>query len=245
MDQPVWTELQAKYIRDGRPSVVGIVLHDTAGSGTHSDTLYLANPGDGRKVSVDFTVERNGSVWKLNPDLMKLHCLHAGRATRFKGLVNGAVTRATIGIEICQSADLSLSPVYTDAQVSSTALLCAWLVKRFKLTTSDITTHRQIITDGSRSDPRRFPFEGGAGFWQYYWTSMGKGEQHAVSAIMAKTPDPDLQQRTHNVASRDTLASIAKKYYGRASLWPVIQKANGLKSSIIVSGQVLIIPAKS
>lgn len=245
MDQPVWTELQAKYIRDGRPNIVGIVLHDTAGSGSHNDTLYLANPGDGRKVSVDFTVERNGSIWKLNPDLLKLHCLHAGRATRFKGLVNNAVTRATIGIEICQNAELSLSPVYTDAQVSSTAQLCAWLVRRFRLTTSDITTHRQIITDGSRSDPRLFPFEGGGGFWQHYWASMGKGEEHAVSAIMAKIPDPDLKQHTHNVASGDTLAAIAKKYYGKASLWTVIQKANGLKSNVIVSGQVLIIPVKS
>lgn len=245
MDQPVWTELKAKYIGEGRPNILGIVLHDTAGSGTHGDTLYLVNPTDGRRVSVDFTIERNGSIWKLNPDLSKLYCMHAGRATRFKGLVNSAVTRATIGIEICQHADLSLSPVYTDAQVSSTAQLCAWLVKRFKLTTSDVTTHRQIITDGSRSDPRRFPFEGGGGFWQYYWTAMGKGEEHAVSTIMAKTPDPDLKQRTHNVASGDTLAAIAKKYYGKAKLWTAIQKANGLKGTVIVPGQVLIIPAQA
>lgn len=245
MDQPVWTELKAKHIRDGRPGILGIVLHDTAGSGTHNDTLYLANPSDGRKVSVDFTVERNGSIWKLNPDLAKFYCLHAGRATKFKNLINNAVTRATIGIEICQKADLSLTPTYTDTQVKSVAQLCAWLVTRYKLTTSDITTHRNVITDGSRSDPRRFPFEGGGGFWHHYWEAMGKSEEHAVSETMPKTPDPELKQRTHNVAAGDTLSSIAKKYYSKAASWTLIQKANGLKGTVIVPGQVLIIPVES
>ena len=243
MEQPQWTELKAKHIRQGRNKVVGVVLHDTAGSGTHNDTLYLANPGDGRVVSVDFTVERNGSIWKLNPDLNKYYCLHAGRATKFKGLTNAAVTRATVGIEIVQKADLSLSPVYTPAQVDSTARLCAWLVSHFKLTTSDITTHRQVITDGSRSDPRRFPFEGEGGFWRYYWKALGKGEEHAVSEIMAKAPvDPEKPKRMHNVKPGETLSAIAKKYYGSTARWKDIQKANALKSDVIVVGQVLIIP---
>jgi len=243
MEQPLWNELKARHIREGRLKVVGVVLHDTAGSGKHNDTLYLANPGDGRKVSADFTVERDGSIWKLNPDLNKYYCLHAGRATKFKGLVNAAVTRATVGIEICQKADLSLTPVYTPAQVDSTARLCAWLVSYFKLTTSDITTHRQIITDGSRSDPRRFPFEGEGGFWRFYWKALGKGDEHAVSESMAKAPtDPEKPKRTHNVSPGDTLSSIAKKFYGSAGRWKDIQRANALKSEVIVPGQVLTIP---
>lgn len=243
MDQPLWTEMNAKHIRNGRTSIQGIVLHDTAGSGTHGDTLYLVNPGDGRVVSCDFTVERNGSIWKLNPDLNKYYTLHAGRATKFKGLSNSQVTRATIGIEICQKANLSLSPVYTDAQIKSVAHLCAWIVSKFKLATSDITTHRQVITDGSRSDPRRFPFEGAGGFWRYYWEAQGKGEVHEISEIMTKTPDPAKQ--THNVAAGDTLSKIAKKYYGKANLWTLIQKANALKGTTIVPGQVLVIPPQS
>jgi N-acetyl-anhydromuramyl-L-alanine amidase AmpD len=245
MDQPQWTELKAKHIREGRKEILGVVLHDTAGSGTHNDTLYLANPSDGRNVSVDFTVERNGSIWKLNPDLNKYYCSHAGRATKFKGFTNAAVNRVTVGIEICQKANLSLTPVYTDAQVKSVAQLCAWLTTRYKLATSDITTHRNVITDGSRSDPRHFPFEGGGGFWQYYWEALGKGEEHGVSTIMVKTPDPEKQQQTHNVAAGDTLSSIAKKYYGKANLWTLIQKANALKGTVIVPGQVLVIPPES
>lgn len=245
MKAPQWRELKAKHIRAGRPKVQGVVLHDTAGSGTHNDTLYLVNPGDGRIVSVDFTVERDGSIWKLNPNLSQFFCLHAGRATKFKGLTNSQVTRATIGIEICQHVKLSLSPAYTSAQVKSVAQLCAWLTGEFKLTTSDITTHRQIITDGSRSDPRQFPFEDGGGFWSYYWQALGKGKEHAVSEVMAKTPDLEKPKLTHNVAAGDTLGKIAKKYYGKASLWPRIQKANALKGTVIVPGQVLVIPQKS
>jgi N-acetyl-anhydromuramyl-L-alanine amidase AmpD len=242
MKQPTWTELKAKNIKAGRTQVKGVVLHDTAGSGKHGDTLYLANPGDGRPVSVDFTVERDGSIWKLNPDLAKYYCSHAGRATKFRGSVNGQVNKVTIGIEIVQKADLSLTPVYTDAQVKSVAELCAWLVEKFKLATEDITTHRNIITDGSRSDPRKFPFDGAGGFWQYYWEANGKGDEHAASSAITKTPDTAKVQRTHAVAAGDSLFSIAKKYYGKGSLYPLIEKANALKNGLIIPGQVLVIP---
>ncbi len=240
--QPAWIDLPAKHIKAGRTKIQGVILHDTAGNGGHGDTLYLANPSDGRKVSVDFTVERDGSIWKLNPDLAKYYCLHAGRKTRFKGLANNQVTRATVGIEICQKADLSLSPVYTAAQIKSTAHLCAWLVDKFNLTTSDITTHRQIITDGSRSDPRQFPFEGSGGFWQYYWETMGYGDEHATSEVITKTPDITSSERIHVVVAGETLSTIARKYYNKGGRWTSIQRANALSSTVIIPGQVLIIP---
>lgn len=237
--QPNWTELTAKHVKIGRTKVLGIVLHDTAGNGTHGDTEYLANPSDGRKVCVDFTVERDGSIWKLNPDLDKFYTPHAGRDTKFKDKINNAVTRATIGIEICQHRNLTLSPTYTTAQVKSVANLCAWLVNKYKLTTSDITTHRNIITDGSRSDPRRFPFEGEDGFWQFYWEAQGDGENHEVADIMAKIP----QNGEYVVKQGDTLSKIAKALLGKANRWPEIKTLNSLPGTTIVPGQVLKIPA--
>jgi N-acetyl-anhydromuramyl-L-alanine amidase AmpD len=238
--QPKWKELNGRWVHTGRTTVTGIVLHDTAGSGTHNDTLYLANPSDGRKVCCDFTVERDGSIWKLNPDLDTFYTPHAGRATKFKGLSSNAVTRATIGIEIVQKANMSLMPLYPSAQVKSVAELCAWLVGRYKLTTSDITTHRQIITDGSRADPRKFPFEGEGGFWQLYWEAQGLGEVHEVATEMPKIPEPGKQ--TYTVVTGDSLSAIAKKLLGKATLWPKIQAANELSGTTIVPGQVLIIP---
>jgi N-acetyl-anhydromuramyl-L-alanine amidase AmpD len=179
--QPVWTELAARYINPGRTGILGIVIHDTAGAGTHDDTLYLHNPQDGRKVSVDFTVERDGSVWKLNPDLPKYYCNHAGRATQWRGYKNAEVNRVTVGIEIVQHSQLKLIPTYPSSQIKSASTLCAWLTASFGLAASDIITHRQIITDGSRSDPRKFPFDGENGFWYYYWEAYGKAKNFLAS----------------------------------------------------------------
>lgn len=181
--QPIWTELKATYIKSGRTGILGIVLHDTAGNGTHNDTLYLQNPKDGRKVSVDFTVERDGSIWKLNPDLPKYYCNHAGRSTQWRGYKNAEVNRVTVGIEITQHSKLTLVPMYTEAQIKSVGALCAWLTSSFGLGASDITTHRQIITDGSRSDPRKFPFDSENGFWHYYWEAYGKAENFLGSLV--------------------------------------------------------------
>ena len=71
-----------------------------------------------------------------------------------------------------------------------------------------------------------------------------KGRGACGSEVMAKTPDVEKPKLTHNVAPGDTLSKIAKKYYGKSSLWPQIQKANALKGTVILPGQVLVIPQK-
>jgi N-acetylmuramoyl-L-alanine amidase len=188
--RPSFNALPARFIKRKRSAILGIVLHDTAGVGTHNDTLYLSNPQDGRKVSVDFTVERDGSIWKLNPDLRVYFCNHAGRATSWRGFKNKEVNKVTIGIEIVQKNILSLKPLYPQAQVDSVAHLCAWLTSSFALVAADITTHRQIITDGSRSDPRRFPFDDADGFWARYWAQFGKAESFVSSLKTGAEPLP-------------------------------------------------------
>jgi N-acetyl-anhydromuramyl-L-alanine amidase AmpD len=159
--------------------------HDTAGSGKHGDTLYLSNSTDGRKVSVDFTVERDGAIWNLNPGLTVKCCNHAERHTAWNGLKNGQINQASVGIEIVQKVDLSLKPLYPEAQVQSVAKLCAWLVSNFNLKPAEIVTHRQIITNGSRSDPRKFPFDGDQGFWFFFWQSCGH-EKNFVNSMTEK-----------------------------------------------------------
>lgn len=200
-------DLTAKFIAKGKRTVVGIVLHDTAGSGTHNDTRYLASPGDGRKVSVDFTVERDGSIYQLNPDLRNNWTYHAGRSTHFKGLRNQAVTKGCIGIEIVQKANMSLSPIYPAAQVKAVADLCAFLCKEFGLSKADVTTHAKVITDGSRSDPRKFPFNE---FWAFFDTFNG-------------TPN---DQIFHVVAPGDTLWALANKYQTRIETIKALNNVN-------------------
>jgi N-acetyl-anhydromuramyl-L-alanine amidase AmpD len=184
--QPAWTELTAKFLNKRTTPIQGIVLHDTAGAGTHNDTLYLTNPQDGRKVSVDFTVEKDGSIFKLNPDLPSFYCNHAGRSTKWLGFKNAQVNAASIGIEIVQSDKLKGPPFYPTAQVQSVARLCAWLGTQFDFNNSRITTHRQVITDGSRSDPRMFPFDD---FWAAYWVALGRGA--SFQNAMAGNADGD------------------------------------------------------
>lgn len=217
MEHEIDKTLKAKHLAAGPREVRGIILHDTAGSGTHNDTKYLANPGDGRKVSVDFTVERDGSIYQLNPDLKKFWTYHAGRATQFKGLRNQAVTKGCIGIEIVQKANMSLTPLYPDAQVNAVARLCAYLVKEFALKREDITTHQKVITDGSRSDPRKFPW---TEFWAIYDTFAGGG-------IV-----------THIVEAGDTLWKLANRYSTRVETIKALNDMNAA-SNLIEIGQRL------
>jgi nucleoid-associated protein YgaU len=48
--------------------------------------------------------------------------------------------------------------------------------------------------------------------------------------------------RSHTVRRGDTLAAIAKRYYGRATQWERIRDANHLTGTLIVPGQVLVVP---
>ena len=155
------------------------MLHDTYGSGTHNDTKYLANPSDGRKVSCDFTVEKDGTIYQLNPDLAKFATFHAGRATLYKGLRNAQVYQGTIGIEIVQNQKKA---EYPPAQVQAVAELCRSLCDQFKLKAADITTHKAIITDGSRTDPRDFPFP-------QFWSIFNGGGGNVSSNVGGNTPN--------------------------------------------------------
>lgn len=213
-------DFTARNLGSGQRTVKGIVLHDTAGSGKINDVRYLANPGDGRVVSVDFCVTRDGNIYQLSPDLKRNWTFHAGRATRFKGHINGAVNKHTIGIEIVQKADLSLSPLYPEAQVKSVAELCAFLCEEFDLPKDDITTHAKIITDGSRSDPRRFPFDK---FDEFF-----------------NTASSDQETVKHTVVAGDTLFALAKRF---KTTIEEIKRLNGINeaSNLITVGQTLIV----
>jgi hypothetical protein len=65
----------------------------------------------------------------------------------------------------------------------SVGALCAWLTSSFGLGAFNITTHRQTMSDGSRSDPRKFLFDSENGFWRYYWEAYGKAENFLASLI--------------------------------------------------------------
>lgn len=214
-------------VRTGK--VEFIVLHDTAGSGTDGDPKYLANDPENRKISVDYCVTKDGTVWELNHDLSG-HCtFHAGRHTSFRGRVNGAVNQHSVGIEISQKADMrGLNPAYPEIQVVAVAFLCRDLCSRFNLTKEDITTHAHIITDGSRSDPRNFP-------WDAFWAYFAGVDAPAI-------PEVDGRPKVvyHTVVVGDTLSGLANTY---KTTIEQLKARNGMNtpSNVIKVGQRLIV----
>lgn len=223
--------------RGGRTYIGGACLHDTAGSGTHNDTLYLANPGDGRNVSVDFTVERDGSIFRLNPDLDRFYTFHAGRATKFQAADgsryrNGDCNRVLIGIELVQKAKMNLLPVWPIEQVQAAAELCLFLAQTFGFGKDQITTHQRIITDGSRTDPRAFPFS-------EFWFHFNKAAN--VPAVDPAPVGADLTAPLiHTVAQGETLFGIARKYNTTIEGLKALNDLNHA-SNLIRTGQALLI----
>lgn len=235
--------LGPRIVEKNKPVILGICLHDTAGSGTHNDTKYLAAPSDGRVVSVDFTAERDGSVYQLNPDLRKNCTWHCGRSTKFhwngQDYRNRQATQVLIGIEIVQSAKLALSPIWPPEQVKAVAELCFSLCKEFGLTKDQITTHQRIITDGSRTDPRKFPFDQ---FW-FRFNQIGgaiPADGDLDKPHDATKADPVTNNIVHTVKDGDTLWAIANRYHTSVEK---LKAQNGIEtaSNLIVPGQKLII----
>lgn len=224
-----------RFTIGGKVHIAGVCLHDTAGTGKHNDTRYLANPGDGRAVSVDYCIERDGSIWQLNPDLTKFFTFHAGRATRFtdkngRKFANRDVTRVLIGIELNQAAKMNLSPLWPAEQIQAAAELCLFLAQTFGFGKEQITTHQRIITDGSRTDPRKFPF---SDFWFYF--------NKAANIPAVDNPAGPLGQPVmYEVVAGDSLWKIANRYQTTIEH---LKALNGIDtaSNLIKPGQKLIV----
>lgn len=226
-------------VRPAKPGIRAIILHDTAGNGGHGDTKYLAQDPEKRGIGVDFTVERDGTVYQLNPVLSEFYTSHAGRNTALVvgsvGYKNKSVNLVTVGIEICQKADLSLIPMWPSQQVTAAAALCVDLCRRFGLTKADITTHRNIITDGSRSDPRKFPF---TQFWETYnELALSVSGQGIASDKRPPLPSHPLK---HTVVEGDTLYSLSRRYKTPVEHIKALNNRNEA-SNVINVGEELIV----
>lgn len=219
------------YKSGKRPTVMGIVLHDTAGAGSINDVIYLANDPDHRGISVDFVALRTGEIYQLNPDLTKYSTNHAGRHTSFKGQLNGNVNAHTIGIEISHevyagTSKAKQSPEWPNEQVQAVGRLCKQLVGQFHLTRDDITTHQRIVTDHSRTDPRNFP-------WAVFWAAFdGTDTPETVDALN--------QPIYHVVVAGDTLWGLAVAYHTSIEAIKALNNFDS-PSTLITIGQKLLV----
>lgn len=92
----------ARNLGSGNRTVKGIVLHDTAGSGKINDVKYLANPGDGRVVSVEFCVTRDGNIYQLSPDLKEIGRFTPGARRGLKDMSIRRRTRTLSALRSCR-----------------------------------------------------------------------------------------------------------------------------------------------
>lgn len=202
-----------------------IVLHDTAGNGGLGDVKYLANDPERRGVSVEYVIPKDGTIYQLNPDPFTYCTNHAGRKTKFRGYLNHQVNRHSIGIEIGQRVNMrDLNPKYPEAQIFAVADLCSSLCSIHGLDKTDITTHSKIITDGSRSDPREFPWDQ---FWKFFNRGVGSGVHE----------DRKIE---HVVVKGDTLYSLSVKYLTSIEKLKALNGMSTMNNNIKV-GQKLIV----
>ena len=70
--------------------------------------------------------------------------------------------------------------------------------------------------------------------------------QKYYNALTGKaiTPKTENAGKTYTVVHGDTLWKIAERFLGKGSRYAEIVKLNGLKSNVLMSGQVLQIPEK-
>ena len=70
--------------------------------------------------------------------------------------------------------------------------------------------------------------------------------QYCYIALTGKTIAPKTESagKTYTVVHGDTLRMIAERFLGKGSRYKEIVKLNGLKSNVLMSGQVLQIPKK-
>jgi N-acetyl-anhydromuramyl-L-alanine amidase AmpD len=224
------TSLRAKNLRHKAGRVIhGIVLHDTAGSGTSGDVGYLANDPEHRGVSVDYVITRDGVIWKLNPDPANNYTFHAGRHTKFHDWLNGSVNAVTIGIELSHKANPALqTPEWPKEQVEAAADLCKMLCETYHIAVSDITTHQKIITDRTRTDPRNFPFPQ---FWARF-----NGDDDMV--VHNSVPTADTSVTKYTVVDGDTLWGLAQKFSTTVEAIKHMNNMNTASNTIVV-GQSL------
>ena len=118
----------------------------------------------------------------------------------------------------------------------TTAKLVAWLCKKHGLDPkTDVYTHKYF-----------YPRKQCPQYILPHWNTFLATVQKYYNALTGKaiTPKAEPAGRTYTVKHGDTLWQIAQTHLGKGSRYTEIVKLNGLKSNVLMSGQVLQIPEK-
>ena len=217
----------------GKPR--GITVHNTAdikvATGTNAAEQYTRATYNGNMngVVVHFYVWDN-EIWQnLREDERGWHATdgHSRRSSQRKdgSTIGGNVD--TIAIECIGNRQKS---------EDTTARLVAYLCKKYSLNPkTDIYTHKYF-----------YPRKQCPQYIHPHWNTFLSTVQKYYNLMFNKTATPKSETvgRTHTVKHGDTLWQIAQTYLGKGSRYAEIVALNGLKSNVLMSGQVLRIPEK-
>lgn len=155
MEQPKWIDhpTPARNMNKRKLKPTLIVLHHSGGH-LAGDLATLCKE-TGKKVSADFEIAKNGTIYKLNPQLRQNYTFHAG-ISAWNGRQN--CNGFSFGIE----QEHIPGDEWTDLQIASAAKLCAWLVLNFGLSLADhcIQSHAAVaLPHGRKDDPENYPWD--------------------------------------------------------------------------------------
>ena len=148
-----------------------IVYHYT---GMRSETKALKRLTDDKaKVSCHYFIKRNGQIILIVPELYE--AWHAGKSKWKKDI---SLNRNSIGVEITNKGHDFGYQSYSKKQILSLIKLTKYLIKKYKIKSSNILGHSDIAFERKKDPGEKFP-------WKYL-VSKKIGIWHKIEEIKLK-----------------------------------------------------------
>ena len=148
-----------------------IVYHYT---GMRSESKAIKRLTDDRaKVSCHYFIKKNGQIILMVPVLYE--AWHAGKSKWKKDI---SLNRNSIGVEITNKGHEFGYQNYSKKQISSLIKLTKYLIKKYKIKSSNILGHSDIAFDRKKDPGEKFP-------WKYL-ASKKIGIWHKIEEIKLK-----------------------------------------------------------
>ena len=129
-----------------------IVYHYT---GMRSETKALKRLTDDKaKVSCHYFIKRNGQIILMVPELYE--AWHAGKSKWKKDI---SLNINSIGVEISNKGHEFGYQNYTNKQISSLIKLTKYLIKKYKIKSSNILGHSDIAFERKKDPGEKFPWK--------------------------------------------------------------------------------------
>ena len=148
-----------------------IVYHYTGMSSENKALKRLTN--DKAKVSCHYFIKNNGQIILMVPELYE--AWHAGKSKWKKDV---SLNKNSIGIEISNKGHEFGYQNYSRKQISSLIKLTKYLIKKYKIKSSNILGHSDIAFDRKKDPGEKFP-------WKYL-ASKKIGIWHKIEEIKLK-----------------------------------------------------------